>query len=46
MKITLTEEQIKKVVEFDRHMQMARAWIKECQEDMERKTQESKVQNE
>ena len=40
MKITLTKEQIKKIVEYDRHMQMARAWVAGCLKDMESKVAE------
>lgn len=40
MKITLTEKQIKKIVEHDRHMKMARAWVAGCLKNMESKVAE------
>lgn len=43
MKITLTQKQVKQVVEYDKQMQMVKAWVSKCQSEVqnERKNQNS-----
>lgn len=40
MKITLTNEQIKKIVEYDKHKQIVKAWAAGCLKAMEGKVAE------